>query len=215
MTSPVKFLTNYTGGVLLPPPVQTGLAKHVFGNMKTRVFQFYLSQKFSKRTTWSYTDCSLRKHLVDRRLWLCRPTHQFLRSHHTTITTNHNMKKQREGQELDIRMCCNHIKSEPKTQTFTLHSRPIPLCVVEYVKLTPHWQLDETCAFSKMVSRMTWRHFHVQEDIWTSVYTHESQSNNPTKTSFVGSSQRQWGGSFTPSWTHDGLGRATTRKSFL
>ncbi len=40
-------------------------------------------------------------------------------------------------------MCCNHIKSEPRTQTITLHSRPIPLFVTEYVKLTPHWQLAD------------------------------------------------------------------------
>jgi len=153
-------------------------------------------------------------------------SHQFLRPHHTTITTNHHTKKksrrgtrpqpsrsnacqkrhvhvfqqgrrdwsqegQREVQELDIRMCCNHIKSEPRSQTFTFHSRPSPLCVWEYVKLTPHWQLDESCAFSKMVSRMTRRRFHVQEDIWTSVRTHETQPNNPTKTSFVVSSHDQ------------------------
>ncbi len=31
---------------------------------------------------------------------------------------------QREGQELDNRMCFHHVKSEPRTQTFTLHSRP-------------------------------------------------------------------------------------------
>jgi hypothetical protein len=148
------------------------------------------------------------------------PSHQFLRPHHTTITTNHNMKKkipprcntpvtptkhqpkttcphlptrkeglegQREVQELDIRMCWNHIKSEPRTQTITLHSRPIPLFVTEYVKLTPHCQLAETCSFNKMVSRTTRRHFHVQEDIWTSVRTHESQPNNLTKTPFVSS----------------------------
>jgi hypothetical protein len=60
--------------------------------------------------------------------------------------------------------------------------------VSEYVKLTPHSQLDEACAFSKMVSRMTRRHFHVLEVTCTSVRTHESQPNNPTKTPFVGSS---------------------------
>jgi hypothetical protein len=36
---------------------------------------------------------------------------------------------QREGQELDNIMCCHHVKSEPRTQTFSLHVRPSPgLC---------------------------------------------------------------------------------------
>ncbi len=115
---------------------------------------------------------------------------------------------QREGQELDIRMCWNHIKSEPRTQTITLHSRPLPLCVAKYVKVTPHWQLAETCTFNKMVSRTTRRHFHVQEDIWTSVRTHESRPNNLTKTPlFPRSGSCQWGVSFTYSTTHSGSGR--------
>jgi hypothetical protein len=29
---------------------------------------------------------------------------------------------QREGLELDNRMCCHHVKSEPRTQTFSLHA---------------------------------------------------------------------------------------------
>ena len=45
---------------------------------------------------------------------------------------------QREGQELDNRMCCHHIKSEPRAKTFMLHARPRPLCVTEWVKLPPH-----------------------------------------------------------------------------
>ncbi len=47
-----------------------------------------------------------------------------------------------------------------------------------------------------------------QEDIWTCVLTHESQPNKPTKSLFVASSHRQWGGSFTHSTTHTVLGRA-------
>ncbi len=58
-----------------------------------------------------------------------------------------------------------------------------------------------------MVSRTTRRHFHVQEDIWTSVHTHDSQPNNPTKTPFVGSSHGQWDVSFTYSATHNRIGR--------
>jgi hypothetical protein len=50
---------------------------------------------------------------------------------------------QREDQELDNRMCCHHIKSEPRTQTFLLHARPHPLCVEEWVKLTPHWRCED------------------------------------------------------------------------
>ena len=55
-------------------------------------------------------------------------------------------------------MCCHHIKSEPRTQTFTLHSRPLPLCVAEYVKLTPHWQLDER-AHKRRFCRAIWLTF--------------------------------------------------------
>ena len=51
---------------------------------------------------------------------------------------------QREVQELDIRMWFHHIKSEYRTQTFTLHTRPNPLCVEEWVKLPPHWSCDDT-----------------------------------------------------------------------
>jgi hypothetical protein len=50
---------------------------------------------------------------------------------------------QREGQELDNRMCCHHVKSEPRTQTFTLHTRPSSLCAEEYVKLQSRWSCDE------------------------------------------------------------------------
>ena len=106
------------------------------------------------------------------------PSHQFLRSHRTTTTTDQYMQKnpaaqqepsrpaqgncqkhhghifhqgrrvssqegQREDQELDIRMCCNHIKSEPRAQTFKLHTHPSPLCVADYVKLQSHWSCDE------------------------------------------------------------------------
>jgi hypothetical protein len=53
-------------------------------------------------------------------------------------------EEQREGQELDNRMCCHHIKSEPRTQTFRLHTRPSPLSVAEWVKLSPHWSCGET-----------------------------------------------------------------------
>jgi hypothetical protein len=49
---------------------------------------------------------------------------------------------QREGQELDNRMCCHHIKSEPRTQTFLLYARPHPLCVEEWGKLPPHWSCE-------------------------------------------------------------------------
>jgi hypothetical protein len=36
---------------------------------------------------------------------------------------------QREGQELDNIMLCHHVKSEPRTQTFSLHAPPNPgLC---------------------------------------------------------------------------------------
>ena len=52
-------------------------------------------------------------------------------------------EEQREGQELDNRMCCHHIKSEPRTQTFRLHARPRPLSVAERVKLPPHWSCDD------------------------------------------------------------------------
>ena len=52
-------------------------------------------------------------------------------------------EEQREVQELDNRMCCRHIKSEPRTQTFRLHARPSPLSVAEWVKLPPHWNCDD------------------------------------------------------------------------
>jgi hypothetical protein len=48
-------------------------------------------------------------------------------------------EEQWEGQELDNRMCCRHIKSEPRTQTFRFHGHPSPLSVTEWVKLGPHW----------------------------------------------------------------------------
>jgi len=54
-----------------------------------------------------------------------------------------SQKGQREGQELDNRMCWHHIKSEPRAQTFMLHARPSPLCVSEWVKLPPHWRCDD------------------------------------------------------------------------
>ena len=50
---------------------------------------------------------------------------------------------QREGQEFDNRMCCHHIKSEPRTQICMLHARPSTVCVVEWVKLPPHWWCDD------------------------------------------------------------------------
>ncbi len=40
-------------------------------------------------------------------------------------------------------MCCNHIKSEPRSQTFTFHTLPRPLCEVDYVKLQSHWSSNE------------------------------------------------------------------------
>ena len=57
--------------------------------------------------------------------------------------TGLSQEGQREGQELDIRMCCPHIKSEPRTKTFMLHARPRPLCVAQWVKLPPHWRCDD------------------------------------------------------------------------
>jgi len=57
--------------------------------------------------------------------------------------TGLSQEGQREGQELDIRMCCHHIKSEPRTKTFMLHARPRPLCVAQWVKLPPHWRCDD------------------------------------------------------------------------
>ncbi len=51
---------------------------------------------------------------------------------------------QREGQELDDRMCFHHIKSESRTQTFKLHAHPIPLCAADYVKLQSHWSCNES-----------------------------------------------------------------------
>ncbi len=53
-----------------------------------------------------------------------------------------------------------------------------------------------------------------QEDIWTCVRKHENQPNNPVRSLFVGSSQRQWGDSLTHSSTHNGCGRARNRKVF-
>jgi hypothetical protein len=52
-------------------------------------------------------------------------------------------KGQREGQELDNRMCFHYIMSEPRAQTFMLHARPNPLCAAERVKLPPHWRCDD------------------------------------------------------------------------
>ena len=46
--------------------------------------------------------------------------------------TGLSQEGQWEGQELDIRMCCHHIKSEPRTKTFMLHARPRPLCVTQW-----------------------------------------------------------------------------------
>ncbi len=60
-----------------------------------------------------------------------------------TRTDRLSQEGQREGQELDIRMCCHHIKSEPRTKTFMLHARPHPLCVAQWVKLPPHWRCDD------------------------------------------------------------------------
>ena len=40
-------------------------------------------------------------------------------------------------------MCCHHIKSEPRSQTFTLHARPNPICAVDYVKLQSHWSSND------------------------------------------------------------------------
>ena len=54
-----------------------------------------------------------------------------------------------------------------------------------------------------------------QEYIWSSVRQHENQPNNPTRSLFVGSSQRQWGGSFTHCATHSGRGRACNMKVFV
>ena len=52
-------------------------------------------------------------------------------------------KGQWEDQELDKRMCCHHIKSDPRTQTFTFHTHQNPFCVTEWVKLSPHWYCDD------------------------------------------------------------------------
>jgi hypothetical protein len=60
-----------------------------------------------------------------------------------TRTDRLSQEGQREGQELDIRMCCHHIKSEPRTKTFMLHARPHPLSVAQWVKLRPHWRCDD------------------------------------------------------------------------
>ncbi len=54
-----------------------------------------------------------------------------------------------------------------------------------------------------------------QEYIWSCVRQHENQPNNPTRSLFVGSSQRQWGGSFTHCATHSGRGRACNMKVFV
>ena len=90
-----------------------------------------------------------------------KPSHQFIRSRHTTINTDHYMQKnpvtqqdpnrpvhktcqkhhdhifhqegrrdwshegQWEGKGLDNRMCCHHIKSQSKTQTFTLYTHGV------------------------------------------------------------------------------------------
>ena len=41
-------------------------------------------------------------------------------------------------------MCCHNIKSESRVQTFTFHTRPNPICGVDYVKLQSHWPCDES-----------------------------------------------------------------------
>jgi hypothetical protein len=50
---------------------------------------------------------------------------------------------QREGQDLDNRMCFHYIMSEPRAQTFMLHARPSALCAAERVKLPPHWRCGD------------------------------------------------------------------------
>ena len=37
-------------------------------------------------------------------------------------------------------MCCHHIKSEPRTQTFMLYAHPSPLCPSQWPKLPSHWR---------------------------------------------------------------------------
>ena len=49
----------------------------------------------------------------------------------------------REHQELNNRMCCTNIKSEPRLQTFMFHTHPNPSCVSECVKLQSQWSCDE------------------------------------------------------------------------
>ena len=57
--------------------------------------------------------------------------------------------------------------------------------------------------------------FMSQEYIWSCVRQHENQTNNPTRSLFVGSSKRQWGGSFTHCATYNGCGRACNMKVFV
>jgi hypothetical protein len=51
---------------------------------------------------------------------------------------------QREGQELNNRMCSHNLDLETTTQTFMLHARPSPQCPWVSVKRSPHWSCDES-----------------------------------------------------------------------
>ena len=49
-----------------------------------------------------------------------------------------------EDQELKKRMCCHNIVSEPRSQTFMLHTHLSPLCDSQWTKLQSHWRYDES-----------------------------------------------------------------------
>jgi hypothetical protein len=51
---------------------------------------------------------------------------------------------QREGQELNYRICSHLLDLEITTQTFMLHTRPSPLCPWASLKHSPHWSCDES-----------------------------------------------------------------------
>jgi hypothetical protein len=50
---------------------------------------------------------------------------------------------EREGQELNNRMCSRNIESDPRAQTFMLQTHPSTICVSACVKLQLQWSCDE------------------------------------------------------------------------
>ena len=63
-------------------------------------------------------------------------------------------EEQREGQEMNNRMCCHNLDLETTTQTFMMCGRPIPLCDSASVKHSSPWSCDESkkALFGDLVS---------------------------------------------------------------